>query len=489
MDRGGRDSHLPPAGRPTRTRCSWRSGSIRAAAAGSIRCRLSIASPKTKTDRTWKAVWLENEYLGVMILPEIGGRIHVGPGQDQRLRLHLPPARDQAGAGRTGRAVDLRRHRVQLAAAPPARRPSCRSTCTSRNMPDGSATVWLSDHDPMARMKGMHGVCLHPGPRVHRAEGARLQPHAAGPDFPLVGQCRDAGPRRLPVVLPARRRLRGRSRQAGDEPISALRRPLLRRRLRGARPRRRAAGRAADEVRAAALRRWASTGRALAYAANDLSWYANIPVPTSYMCMGSQEDFFGGYDHCRTGGHRPRRQPSHRAGQEAMDLGQPRVRLRLGPQPDATSDGPYIELMAGVYTDNQPDFSFLQPGETKNLEPVLVSDPEDRPGATCQPRCGGQPRVRAGKRFRIGVSVTAPRPGAVVRLESPNRRRGMGGRSRCRAIRSFWKGRRTCLGKLGETLLRVLDEDGRELIAYKPAAADARGSSAAGQRAAAARET
>jgi hypothetical protein len=27
---------------------------------------------------------------------------------------------------------------------------------------DGSATVWLSEHDPMARMKGMHGVRLHP---------------------------------------------------------------------------------------------------------------------------------------------------------------------------------------------------------------------------------------------------------------------------------------------------------------------------------------
>ena len=27
--------------------------------------------------------------------------------------------------------------------------------------------------------------------------------------------------------------------------------------------------------------------------------------------------------------------------------------------------GPYIELMAGVFTDNQPDFSFLQPGETR----------------------------------------------------------------------------------------------------------------------------
>ena len=31
------------------------------------------------------------------------------------------------------------------------------------------------------------------------------------------------------------------------------------------------------------------------------------------------------------------------------------------------ADGPYIELMAGVYTDNQPDFSFLQPGETRTF--------------------------------------------------------------------------------------------------------------------------
>ncbi len=33
------------------------------------------------------------------------------------------------------------------------------------------------------------------------------------------------------------------------------------------------------------------------YPPNDLSWYANIPVPTSYMIAASKEDFFGGYDH------------------------------------------------------------------------------------------------------------------------------------------------------------------------------------------------
>src|SRR5260370_6363980 len=29
--------------------------------------------------------------------------------------------------------------------------------------PDGSRTIWCGDHDPMNRLKGMHGVCLHPG--------------------------------------------------------------------------------------------------------------------------------------------------------------------------------------------------------------------------------------------------------------------------------------------------------------------------------------
>ena len=31
------------------------------------------------------------------------------------------------------------------------------------------------------------------------------------------------------------------------------------------------------------------------------------------------------------------------------------------------TDGPYVELMAGVYTDNQPDFTWLLPGETKTF--------------------------------------------------------------------------------------------------------------------------
>ena len=77
-----------------------------------------------KTDRTWKAIWLENEYLKVMVLPEIGGRIHVAQdktnGYDFIYRqwpvLGFPAASSLTGRSTTG---------------PPH---SCRSISTSRSM-------------------------------------------------------------------------------------------------------------------------------------------------------------------------------------------------------------------------------------------------------------------------------------------------------------------------------------------------------------------
>ena len=56
----------------------------------------------------------------------------------------------------------------------------------------------------------------------------------------------------------------------------------------------------------------------------------------------------------------------------------------------------YIELMAGVYTDNQPDFSHLAPGETKTFSPVLVPDGRNRAGRGREPRC--RPRRRRCRR-------------------------------------------------------------------------------------------
>ena len=35
------------------------------------------------------------------------------------------------------------------------------------------------------------------------------------------------------------------------------------------------------------------------------------------------------------------------------------------------TDGPYLELMAGAWSDNQPDYSWIQPYETKTVKQYL----------------------------------------------------------------------------------------------------------------------
>src|ERR1039458_7150361 len=105
------------------------------------------------------------------------------------------------------------------------------------------------------------------------------------------------------------------------------------------------------------------------YAPNDLSFYANIPVPTSYMCMGSHEDFFGGYDHAAQAGIVHIANHHISPGKKQWTWGNHEFGYAWDRNlTDADTRGefpPYIEIMAGVFTDNQPDFSFLQPGETK----------------------------------------------------------------------------------------------------------------------------
>src|ERR1044072_8313936 len=98
--------------------------------------------------------------------------------------------------------------------------------------------------------------------------------------------------------------------------------------------------------------------------ADDLSWYANIPVPTSYMAMGSAEDFFGGYDHRADAGVVHVADHHIAPGKKPWTWGN----HEFGYAWDrnlSDDEGPYIELMAGVFTDNQPDFSWLMPGETR----------------------------------------------------------------------------------------------------------------------------
>ncbi len=103
----------------------------------------------------------------------------------------------------------------------------------------------------------------------------------------------------------------------------------------------------------------------------DISRYKNIPVPTSYMAEKSGYDFVGGFDYGKNAGilHMADHHISPGKKQWTWGCGD------FGKAWDRNltdEDGPYVELMTGVYTDNQPDFTWLKPFEEKTFRQYFM---------------------------------------------------------------------------------------------------------------------
>lgn len=96
----------------------------------------------------------------------------------------------------------------------------------------------------------------------------------------------------------------------------------------------------------------------------DISRYVNIPVPTSYMAVKSKYDFVGGYEENVKGGLLHVANHHISPGKKQWTWGNGDFG-RAWDRNLTDKNGPYIELMTGMYCDNQPDFSWLQPGEER----------------------------------------------------------------------------------------------------------------------------
>lgn len=308
------------------------------------------------TDRKWQAIHIENQYLRLMILPEIGGRIHVGldktNGYDFFYRQNVikPALVGLAGPWISG-GVEFN--------WPQHHRPATFMPVETEieRHADGSVTVWCSDYDRASGMKGMHGVCLHPEKALIELKArlyngtdrvqtflwwanvaARVNERYQSFFPPDVRYVADHAKRAISSFPLADATYYGVD--YGDRCVNGV--PL-------------------DET--------PSQFRPIGYPPNDLSRYANIPVPTSYMIVQTEGNFFGGYDHGAEAGFIHVANTHIAPGKKQWTWGN----HEFGYAWDrclTEADGPYVELMAGVYTDNQPDFSFLAPGETKTFSQV-----------------------------------------------------------------------------------------------------------------------
>ena len=115
-----------------------------------------------KIDKKYTACFLENEYLKIMILPELGGRVQMAFDKvKQRHFVYYNQVIKPALVGLAGPWIS---GGIEFN-WPQHHRPSTFDPVDFKleENADGSATVWVNEVERMFRTKGMAGFTLHPG--------------------------------------------------------------------------------------------------------------------------------------------------------------------------------------------------------------------------------------------------------------------------------------------------------------------------------------
>ena len=307
----------------------------------------SIANEPTPHD--WNVVFMENEYIKVMVMPELGGRIQMAYDKiKQRHFVYYNHVIKPALVGLTGPWIS---GGIEFN-WPQHHRPSTYLPvdCDIVENEDGSVTVWINEMERMFHQKGMAGFTLRQGCAYLEIQG-RVSNRTplpqtflwwANPAVEVNDAYQSVFPPDVNAVF-----------DHGKRAVSSF--PIA-----------------------------TGTYYKMDYSAGvDISNYKNIYVPTSYMAVNSKYDFEGGYENDSHGGMLHVASHHFSPGKKQWtwgngDFGRAWDRNLTDKATGTVSDGspigtvrkgfrPYIELMAGVYTENQPDFTWLMPYEEKQF--------------------------------------------------------------------------------------------------------------------------
>ncbi len=326
-----------------------------------------------KTDQTYTALFLENRYLKIMILPELGGRVQMALDKTNDYhfiyynRVIKPALVGLAGPWISG-GIEFN--------WPQHHRPSTFAPVDwhLQANPDGSHTIWCSEIERMFFTKGMHGFTLYPN-RAYLEIKVQLynrtsEPQTllwwANPAVHVNDDYQSVFPPDVHAVMDHGKR------DVSDFPIAT------------------------------------GTYYKVNYApGTDISRYKNIPVPTSYMAYHSDFDFVGDYDHGAQAGMLHIANHHLVPGKKQWTWGNSDFG-RAWDRQLTDEDGPYIELMCGAFTDNQPDFSWLQPGEEKRFTQIFMPYKLIGPAQNANQAAVVNLEIE-GQTVRFGVYVTEPR--------------------------------------------------------------------------------
>ncbi len=333
-----------------------------------------------KVDREYTAVILENDYLYVMILPELGGRIQRAYDKTNGYDfVYYNEVIKPALVGLCGPWIS---GGIEFN-WPQHHRPTTFSpvNCTTRENGDGSVTAFLGETDRMYGTRCTMAVTLYPDKAYMEIRGRLYNPTDypqtflwwANPAVPVNDHTFSVFPPDVTAVF-----------DHGKRDVSTF--PIA-----------------------------TGTYYKADYSAGvDISRYKNIQVPTSYMAAHSDFDFIGNFDEGRDAGllHVADHHISPGKKQWTWGCGD------FGKRWDKNltdENGPYIELMTGVFADNQPDFTWLKPKEEKTFTQYFM--PYKTVGRVSN---ATKDAVLGVDGDQIKVYATAAYPGAVIRAAKGN---------------------------------------------------------------------
>jgi len=286
-----------------------------------------------KTERVWETVTLENEFIKLCVMPEIGGKLYYATDKSNgynfvyKNNVVRPSNIGMLGAWVSGGIEWCVLHHHRASTFLPVD-----YTVTENN--DSSKTIWIGETEPRHRMRWTIGITAFPGRSYFEAEVKILNPTPFTHTFLYWANVAAHTNENYQVIFPPSVNIATYHAKNSftNWPVSTE------------------VYNDQDFTKGV-----------------DISWWKNSPNSNSFFAYNLKEDFMGGYDHGRETG-------TVHIGDHNIVKGAKLWEWGSGATGQATearlteNDGPYVEIMVGAFSDNQPDYSWIRPYEVKSFK-------------------------------------------------------------------------------------------------------------------------
>ncbi len=319
-----------------------------------------------KYEKTYKALYVENEWVKALVLPEIGGRLH--GAQDKTNGYQFLYNQTTIKPGLVGMSGAWISGGVEWN-FPHGHRPTGFRDTDYRlvDNPDGSKTAWTGEIDRMYGMRWAVGTTVHPGRNWVETKMRLYNSSPYAHSFQMWSTAAVRATQEYQAVIPGEI-------VTGHGKHSFFNWPI-------------------------------SKGV-------DVSYWKNIEPANSFFAWQSDAAYFGGYSPEEKGGLAHVGDPHIVRGKKLWTWGTA-PSGRIWEKILTDGDIAYFEPQAGAYSDNQPDYHWILPGETKVYSHFWI--PVRDIGVWDFANLEGALNLELdGRKVKFGWSPTGVNKGAVV---------------------------------------------------------------------------